>query len=109
MRRLRWTLVWAAMVVTAWGQTPPRVDVGNAWATVSVRSLTHKPPKAARKEFDKGMSDWKNRREAKAGPHFARAVMLDGEYAEAHVMYGVYAARTGQAEQALTSFQPSAR
>jgi tetratricopeptide (TPR) repeat protein len=30
--------------------------------------------------------------------------MLDSEYAEAHVMFGVYAARMGQSDQALKSF-----
>lgn len=80
------------------------LDSSNTWA-VSVRSLLHKAPKAARKEFDQGMKDWNKHKEAQAGPHFARAVALDPDYAEAQEMLGVYAARDGQMDLALHSFQ----
>src|SRR3974390_1986773 len=50
---------------------------------VSARSFRHKTPKAAAKEFDRGVQAWGRGQNQQAAQHLAEAVDLDPGFAEA--------------------------
>jgi Flp pilus assembly protein TadD len=72
---------------------------------VSVRSLAHKPPKAARKEFNRGIQAWRKGRSDQALARSAKAARLDPDYLEAQVDLGVVYESTGHFSQALERFE----
>lgn len=84
---------------------PPPVNIDAPWPTISLRALSHKPPKPARQAFERGMRAWKKNQSAEAGAQFARAVSLDPDYAAAHEMLGIYGAKTEQMDLALRSLE----
>ena len=78
----------------------PAVPAGTVPASV----LAYHPPKAARRELDRGMQAVRKNRDQEALEHFAKAAGLDPNYVLAHLWLGTQRAKSGQADLALESF-----
>ena len=105
-------IMLVAMVCAALSEQTPQpacdctriIDVKSLRA-VSVRSLAHTVPKAARKEIDKGVQAWRKGRNAQALAHLAQAAMIDPDSVEAQADLGVAHATVGNLSQALDRFE----
>jgi len=86
------------------GCTPAVAAPGPA-AVISAQLLSHKPPKSARGEFDRGMQALRNRRNDQAVAHLAEAARLDPNFMEAEGQQGVVYAQMGQPLLALDHFE----
>jgi Tfp pilus assembly protein PilF len=71
---------------------------------VSARSFTHKVPKAATKEFDRGVHAWTKGENEPAAQHLAEAVRLDPGFVEARIDLAIVYAKLGQSEEALEQY-----
>jgi Tfp pilus assembly protein PilF len=71
-----------------------------AGAVISVGKL-HKPTKAARKQFEQGMRDWRNGQHTAAVEHFIAALRSDPDYAEVHARIGELFLKQGESSLAL--------
>ena len=69
--------------------------------TVSAHALAHKPTKAARKEFDRGIQAQRDGQIDKALRHFADAVRLDPNFVEARIELAAAYAGVGEPAKAL--------
>jgi tetratricopeptide (TPR) repeat protein len=72
---------------------------------ISVRTLAHKPSKAALREFVLGSRAWEKYRSDEAIRHLTEAVRLDPAYVEAQVKLGAVYADRGQPAHALALFE----
>lgn len=70
---------------------------------ISLRSLAHKPSKAAVKEFNRGVLAWRKNELSEALRHMTEAVRLDPGYASAQIELGAFYAQNGQPRLALES------
>lgn len=68
---------------------------------VPASQLAHKPPKAARTEFERGMRSWRKGQRTEAIGHFAAAVDVDPNYGEAYASLGQLCLETGEPSRAL--------
>ena len=82
-------------------RTPVRESVG----TVSASRLRHRPPKAARKGYEKGLKLLQNRKPEEAVTELEKAIALDPDYAEAHNDLGVAYVRLGRHPEAASEFR----
>jgi tetratricopeptide (TPR) repeat protein len=73
-------------------------------AVISKRALTHKPPKEARKEFDRGVQSWRKGQSNQAQHHLEEAIRLDAGFVEAQTELGALYAEAGQPALALDYF-----
>jgi tetratricopeptide (TPR) repeat protein len=81
---------------------PARESVG----TVSAQRLRHRPPKAARKAYEKAAKLLlQNRKAAEAATELEKAIALDPNYAEAHNELGVAYVRLGRNPEAASEFR----
>jgi tetratricopeptide (TPR) repeat protein len=71
---------------------------------VPARILSHKPPPAARREFERGTKAWGKSKNDEAIGHLSEAIRLDPGYIEAQVSLGAVYADSGRLEQALAMF-----
>ncbi len=71
---------------------------------VSARSLRHKVPKAAAKEFDRGVHAWTKGEMEEASRHLAEAVRLDPRLVKARGDLGIVYAKLGRAVEALEQY-----
>jgi tetratricopeptide (TPR) repeat protein len=98
-------VVVACTALSAQNQQPayewPRIVDIRSLRAVSMQSLAHKVPKAARKELDKGLQAWLKGRSAEAVAHLAQAATLDPDSVEAQADLGVAYAALGNLSQAL--------
>jgi tetratricopeptide (TPR) repeat protein len=82
------------------------ITVRDPAGTVSARTLSHKPTKAARQEFDRGVRELNQGRFPQAAKHFAEVVRLDPEYVEAYRRLGwAYSKTPERLPDALAAFQ----
>jgi tetratricopeptide (TPR) repeat protein len=72
--------------------------------TVSARSLRYKPDHSARKEFDAGVRNERKGLHEEAEQHFAEAVRISPDYADALQQLGLVQAAQGENAQSLDSF-----
>src|SRR5215467_6999331 len=59
------------------GRCPPAIEARTPTGTTSIHALAHRPPKSARKEFDRGIQAWRKGHSEEALHHLAEAVRLD--------------------------------
>ncbi len=71
---------------------------------ISSRILAHKPPKAARKEFERAAHSSKEGHLDSARQHLMQAVRLDPDFVEAQIELGAVYLKSGQPQQALEWF-----
>lgn len=76
---------------------------------ISKGRLSHRPPKLARQEFDKGQQASRNGRTEEARQHFAAAVQADPGYWEAHVKLADVYWRRSEASEALDQLDAALR
>jgi tetratricopeptide (TPR) repeat protein len=86
------------------GQCTPAVPDHLATGVVSAQALAHKPPKAARREFDRGLRDWRKGRKDEAREHLTDAVRLDPGFVDAHIWLGAFYDDAQQPALALDHF-----
>jgi tetratricopeptide (TPR) repeat protein len=86
------------------GQCPPAAQVHLAPGVVSAQALAHKPPKAARKELDRGLQAWHKGRNGEALHYLTDAVRLDSGFVEAHIRLGAFYDDIDQPALALGQF-----
>jgi tetratricopeptide (TPR) repeat protein len=86
------------------GQCPPAVQGQLAPGVVSAHALAHKPPKAARRELDRGLQAWRKCRKDEALQHLTDAVRLDPGFVEAHIWLGAFYDDAQQPALALDHF-----
>jgi tetratricopeptide (TPR) repeat protein len=86
------------------GQCAPAVQVHLAPGVVSAQALAHKPPKAARRELDRGLQAWRKGRNDEALQHLREAVRLDPGFVEAHIRLGAFYDDAHQPALALDHF-----
>jgi len=73
--------------------------------TVSLARLRHKVPSAARKQFDKGLTDSQKGDSEAAIAHFEKALQIDPDYLEARNNLGTRLLRLGRFPQAVEEFE----
>jgi tetratricopeptide (TPR) repeat protein len=86
------------------GQCPPSVQVHPTPGVVSAQALAHQPPRAARKELDRGLRAWRKGRKDEALQHLTDAVRLDPGFVEAHIRLGAFYDDADQPALALDHF-----
>jgi tetratricopeptide (TPR) repeat protein len=70
--------------------------------TVSARRLRHRPPKAARQAYEKGI---RNKDASKAAMELEKAIALDPDFGEAHADLGVAYSRQARYPEAAAEFR----
>lgn len=83
------------------GQCTPAVQVHVEPGVVSAQALAHKPPKAARRELDRGLQAWRKGRNDEALEHLTDAVRLDPGFVDAYILLGAFYDDTQQPALAL--------
>lgn len=73
--------------------------------TISAQRLRHRPPKAARKAYEKAAKLLQNRKAEEAATELEKAISLDPDYAEAHNDLGVAYIRLGRNPEAASEFR----
>jgi len=73
--------------------------------TVSAARLRHRPPKAARKGYEKALKLLQNGRPEESATELEKAIALDPDYAEAHNDLGVAYIRLGRNPEAASEFR----
>jgi tetratricopeptide (TPR) repeat protein len=94
------------------GQQPLSIHVSepnkanrSADPTISVQELSHKVPKAAQKEYDKGRQAASKGNQDAAAQYFLKAVELDPEFVDAHNELGASEVALGKLPEAAEQFQ----
>jgi len=82
-----------------------RVPVQGNGGTVSIRQLQHQVPSEARKEFGKGLKAMDKADHPLAIEHFAKAIAIDPQYADAHNNLGATRSALGHLEEAAAAFE----
>jgi tetratricopeptide (TPR) repeat protein len=72
---------------------------------VTARALAHKPTKAARREFDRGVRAWREGQGDEAVRHLKEAVRLDPKFVESEAELGALYSKTNRLTLALTSLE----
>jgi tetratricopeptide (TPR) repeat protein len=86
------------------GQCAPAGQVRFAPGVVSAQALAHTPPKAARRELDRGLKAWRKGRRKEALQHLTDAVRLDPGFVDAHISLGAFYDDADQSALALDHF-----
>jgi tetratricopeptide (TPR) repeat protein len=96
------SFIAACLSLTAIWPLAAQVQVGPG--VVSAHALAHKPPKAARRELDRGLQSWHKGRNDEALEHLTDAVRLDPGFVEAHIGLGAFYDDINQPALALDHF-----
>jgi Tfp pilus assembly protein PilF len=82
-------------------EPPGSAAIRTAAGSVSARDLAYKPPRGARKEYDRGVQARRKGQISEAVQHLAEAVRLDPKFVEAQAALAVVYVETGQPALAL--------
>ena len=83
------------------GGCAPAIKERPSAGIISAHALAHKPLKAARKEFDRGVQARREGLSDEALHHYAAAVRLDSRFVEAQIELAAACAAAGQPAEAL--------
>src|ERR1700680_1021295 len=86
-------------------QSRPAFPPDHRSPLISAPHLAHKPPRAARTAFARGILAQRKKRTVDARQYLIQAITLDPEYVEAHAELGVLYGQDRQASAALEQFE----
>jgi len=102
----------SSLQMRGFGEVPPETDVllrGEALGVVSFGHLRHKPPREAKRSFDRAFEFVRRNQPEQAAKALERSIRGDPGFAEAHGELGVQYARLGRAEEAEAEFKEALR
>ncbi len=81
---------------------------GNAGSQISIRRLSHHPPKAAAKELERALESFRKNDPQVGAVHLEKALAADPAFPDAHYLLGLMLEANGANEKALSHLEDAA-